>query len=194
VNYFEFHIADYQRKTAHLSLAEHGAYSLMMQTFYASERALPANRKILYRLLRADSKVEKAAVEAVIEQFWQEEGVGLINKRAMEMVAEYRQWVDKQKANGKRGGRPNKTQGLSQTKPNGGDMILDHDLDHDLDMTPHMTSQVGSVGTARRGGGAMDRERRAKTVDELEREEAAREESARKSSRAQALGNPHAGR
>ena len=119
MNYYEHHIGDYQRKTAHLTLAEHGAYSLMLQAFYASERPLPADRKVLYRLLRAESVIERKAIDSVSAQFWEEKSSGLTNKRAEQVIEEYRVWVAKQKANGNRGGRPPKTNGLSESKPNG---------------------------------------------------------------------------
>jgi uncharacterized protein YdaU (DUF1376 family) len=119
MNYYEHHIGDYQRKTAHLTLAEHGAYTLMLQTFYATERPLPADRKVLYRLLRADSVAERKAVDSVTAQFWERTDAGLTNNRAGEVLDNYKRWVDQQKANGKRGGRPPKTDGLSETKPNG---------------------------------------------------------------------------
>lgn len=118
MNYFDLHIGDYQRKTAHLSLAEHGAYSLMLQTFYATERPLPSDRKVLYRLLRADSVVERKAVDAVATEFWPQTEAGLVNKRAQEVLEIYHAWLSKQKANGDRGGRPRKTHGLSEHKPN----------------------------------------------------------------------------
>ncbi len=123
MNYYDHYIGDYQAKTAHLSLAEHGAYLLMLQNFYMSERPLPADRKVLFRLLRVDSKQERAAVESVIRQYWTEESGALINRRASRAVEEYRRWVNKQRANGGKGGRPPKTQGQTQgqtqTKPNG---------------------------------------------------------------------------
>lgn len=118
MNYFELHIGDYQRKTAHLTLAEHGAYSLMLQTFYATERPLPADRKVLYRLLRADTLPERKAVDSVAAQFWQESKAGLSNRRAQEVLDVYLQWVEKQRTNGGKGGRPPKTNGLSEHKPN----------------------------------------------------------------------------
>lgn len=132
LNYYEHHIGDYQRKTAHLTLAEHGAYMLMLQTFYATERPLPADRKVLHRLLRADSIAEKKAVESVCQQFWQVTEAGLVNRRAEEVIETYRNWVEKQRSNGSRGGRPSKSDGKpngsshenptdSQTKANGGD-------------------------------------------------------------------------
>jgi uncharacterized protein YdaU (DUF1376 family) len=135
VNYFELHVGDYQRKTAHLSLAEHGAYSLMLQIFYATERPLPSDRKNLYRLLRAVSNSERSAIDSVVSQFWRESDGGLLNSRAEEVIEKYRLWVAQQQANGKRGGRrpltkpltdgepiaePSHSNGGSDGKPNGG--------------------------------------------------------------------------
>lgn len=169
MNYFELHIGDYQRKTAHLTLAEHGAYSLMLQTFYATERALPTDRKVLYRLLRADSVAERKAVDSVVAQFWQETAQGLINNRATEVLDAYRRWVEQQKANGKRGGRRSLSDGLAngkqtgsetetQTKPNGVPMGGDRarvplptsHLDHDQDSQPTPTPPRGGAARQRR--------------------------------------------
>jgi len=158
MNYFELHIGDYQRKTAHLSLAEHGAYSLMLQVFYATEKPLPENRKLLYRILRVNRAAERKAVDSVCDQFWQRTDEGFINKRAEKVLAVYHNWLEKQKLNGGRGGRPPKpkqnpplTDGLflgsssnnpneTQTEPNGGyrarvPLPTPH-LDHDQDPTP----------------------------------------------------------
>ena len=68
MNYFRFHIGDYTKKTEHLSITEHGVYMLMMKAFYGSERPLPTGAK-LYRLLRAETKVERAAVDSVVAEF-----------------------------------------------------------------------------------------------------------------------------
>lgn len=159
MNYYEHHIGDYQRKTAHLSLAEHGAYTLMLQTFYATERPLPADRKVLYRLLRADTSAERKAVDAVVTQFWEGSDDGLTNKRAAEVLDQYKRWVSQQKANGKRGGRPKETQGLTdgitQTEPDGGDharvpLPTSH-LDQDQDThTPPKPPQGGRVRGTRK--------------------------------------------
>lgn len=81
MNFFKFYIGDYQRDTAHLSVAEHGAYMLMLQHYYATERPLPTG-KALHRMLRAQDKVERDAIDAVVDQFWTEIGDGLVNERA----------------------------------------------------------------------------------------------------------------
>ncbi len=81
MNFFKLYIGDYQRDTAHLSVTEHGAYMLMLQHYYATEKPLPAG-KALHRMLRAQEKPEREAIDAVVAQFWHETEHGLINERA----------------------------------------------------------------------------------------------------------------
>jgi uncharacterized protein YdaU (DUF1376 family) len=109
MNYFELHIGDYQKKTAHLSLAEHGAYQLMMQIFYATESPLPEG-KVLYRMLRAESKAERSAIDSIVAQFWEKTRAGLVNGRASRELAGYQEFIEKQRAAGK----------ASASKRNGG--------------------------------------------------------------------------
>lgn len=80
MNFFKLYIGDYQRDTAHLSIAEHGAYLLMLQHYYATEKPLPAG-KALHRMLRAQDKSERDAIDAVAERFWRTTADGLVNDR-----------------------------------------------------------------------------------------------------------------
>lgn len=81
MNFFKLYIGDYQRDTAHLSVTEHGAYLLMLQHYYATEKPLPIG-KALHRMLRAQDKTEREAIDAVAAQFWRETPEGLVNDRA----------------------------------------------------------------------------------------------------------------
>jgi uncharacterized protein YdaU (DUF1376 family) len=81
MNFFKLYIGDYQRDTAHLSIAEHGAYMLMLQHYYATEKPLPIG-KALHRMLRAQDRVERDAIDAVAKQFWLDTPSGLVNGRA----------------------------------------------------------------------------------------------------------------
>ena len=81
VNFFKLYIGDYQRDTAHLSITEHGAYMLMLQHYYATEKPLPIG-KALHRMLRATDKAERDAIDAVAAQFWTTTEAGLVNERA----------------------------------------------------------------------------------------------------------------
>lgn len=82
MNFYKHYIGDYQRDTGHLSLAEHGAYRLMLDAFYATGKPLPVDKKALYRLLRAATAVERKAIDFVSAQFWEITSSGLINRRA----------------------------------------------------------------------------------------------------------------
>jgi len=81
MNFFKLYIGDYQRDTADLSLAEHGAYLLMLQHYYATEKPLPTG-KALHRMLRASDKGEREAIDAMVARFWTVTDAGLINQRA----------------------------------------------------------------------------------------------------------------
>lgn len=183
MKYFEFNVASYQGKTAHLSLAEHGAYMLMMMTFYASEKALPADRRVLYRLLRAESPAERKAIDRVAGEFWSESNGKLTNPRCEETLARYLDWVSKQRMNGSKGGRPKETHGLSDGEPNanpnlkpngthgkanGGDrarvLLPTSDSENDLRLPTHTSdSESDAPATAARARGRGDRKRGAES-------------------------------
>jgi uncharacterized protein YdaU (DUF1376 family) len=61
---------DYSRDTAHLSMIEHGAYALMLDVAYGTTKPLPAERRALYRILRAETQAEKVAVDKIAVEFW----------------------------------------------------------------------------------------------------------------------------
>lgn len=70
MNFYKHFLGDYQRDTGHLSMLEHGAYRLLLDTFYATGRPLPAEKKALYRLVRAEGPQETKAVDRILLQFW----------------------------------------------------------------------------------------------------------------------------
>ena len=88
MKFYKRWIGDYQRDTGHLSIAEHGAYTLMLDIHYATEKPLPGDRIALYRLLRAVTEGEQAAVDVVLDQFWTETVDGWVNGRAADVMAE----------------------------------------------------------------------------------------------------------
>lgn len=105
MNFYKHHIGDYLKKTAHLTLAEHGAYLLMLQTYYATETPLPKG-EALYRVLRATTKLEREAVTAILRQYWIETSDGYVNDRADEEIALAQRQREVNRVVGKRGGNP----------------------------------------------------------------------------------------
>ena len=108
MNYYKRHLGDYARDTAHLSMAEDGAYNRMLDLYYASERPLPADKKDLYRKLRARSKVEQEAVDVCLQDFFSLQDDGYHNTRCDEEIAAMHDKAKTNRANGKGGGRPKK--------------------------------------------------------------------------------------
>lgn len=120
MNFYKRYPADYGRKTARLTLAQHGAYTLLLDELYATEQPLPADVSELYRVCRAMSKAEQDAVRSVAEQFFPIGDDGMRhNRRATTELFEAAPAVEAARANGKKGGRPKKTQqkpaGLSES-------------------------------------------------------------------------------
>lgn len=69
MNFYKHFIGDYARDTGDLSIVEHGAYRLMLDHFYGTCRPLPTG-KALYRLLRAESKADREAINTIALRFW----------------------------------------------------------------------------------------------------------------------------
>ncbi|MCF1367331.1 YdaU family protein [Burkholderia cenocepacia] len=127
MNYYERYCGDYQRDTAHLSLTEHGAFTMLLDTYYATEKPLGFDSVSLFRICRAMTPEEQAAVVRVADEFFPISEDGLRhNKRADALIASTRAKLDAKRENGKKGGRPKKpteptgklpeTEGKTETK------------------------------------------------------------------------------
>lgn len=113
MNFYKRFMGDYAKKTAHLSLMEHGAYTLLLDAMYATERGLPAGHVDLYRICRAMTRAEQVAVARVADEFFPIGNDGLRhNGKATEVMAEAAPAMDAARTNGKLGGRPKKPTGL----------------------------------------------------------------------------------
>lgn len=89
MNYFEKHIGDYIRDTVSLTMLEDGAYNRLIDQVYQTERALPKDKKEVYRLARAISPLERKAVDYVLDKFFQLRDDGYMQKRAQAGIEAY---------------------------------------------------------------------------------------------------------
>lgn len=117
MNYYERHLGDYTRDTAHLSLLEHGVYTILLDRYYITEHGIPDAQK--YRLARARTRAERQAVNVVLNEFFTLKDGIWINNRAEEEIAATRHKITTAKVNGGKGGRPpkNETRMESETQP-----------------------------------------------------------------------------
>lgn len=120
MNYYRRFVGDYGKRTKHLSLMEHGVYSLLLDAYYSTEAPLPAKHERLYRICSAIAAPEKEAVRTVADDFFPIASDGLRhNERADEELKIAQPAIAAARTNGKGGGRPKKHPQKTQDKPNG---------------------------------------------------------------------------
>jgi len=110
MQYYQFHIGDYITGTAHLSPLEDLAYRRLLDLYYQTEKPIPTDIPVVTRRLRLGSDV----VEIVLKEFFELTDKGWENDRCNEDIEAYHAYKNRQKANGKKGGRPKKQ---PQNKP-----------------------------------------------------------------------------
>jgi len=69
-HWYPRYVADYAKKTSELTMVEHGAYTLLLDHYYSTERSLPAIASVLHRVCRAFAPDEQAAVQTVLNRFF----------------------------------------------------------------------------------------------------------------------------
>lgn len=132
MNYYQHHIGDYRRDTAHLSLLEHGAYRQLLDMYYLSEEKIPEETEVVMRRLCARTNEEKSAVVTVLNEFFFLSD-GWSHKRCDSEISAYHDKADRARNNGKLGGRPSKTKEVisdnpeeTQTKANHKPLTINH--------------------------------------------------------------------
>lgn len=111
MNFYKRFMGDYMRDTSHLSLTEHGAYTVLLDHYYSTGKPLPRAMDALHRLCRATTKLEQQAVASIVEQFFPVGDDGLRHNYRAD--AEIKKWEEKATQNrlvGRLGGRPRKNQ------------------------------------------------------------------------------------
>lgn len=121
MNYYPFHLGDYIRATAHLTVEEDCAFRRLIDLYYDTEQPIPNETQMLSRRLRMQNH-EKTIGEVLREFFTLEEDGLWHNSRCDEVIAAYQAKCERNRKAGKQGGRPKKkqveTQTLSKRNPN----------------------------------------------------------------------------
>lgn len=96
--YYQHHIGDYRRDTAHLSLLEHGIYRQLLDLYYITEKPLDANA---LRLICARDANEIEAVKQILSEFFTLEDGKYYHDRCEDEIAKFHSKSDKAKASAK---------------------------------------------------------------------------------------------
>ena len=111
MNYYKRHLGDYARDTGHLTALEHGIYTLLLDWYYINECPIP------------DAKAKRIArgnpteTQTVLEEFFVQTPEGWRHARADREIADYHVKAEANRQSGKLGGRPKKTQTVSERNP-----------------------------------------------------------------------------
>ena len=117
MHYFRFNISDWHLATSHLTLEEEAIYFRLIKFYYDTETPIPTETQSVLRRLRLGSHAE--AVGMILSEFFMLEPDGWHHKRCDQEILEYQQKAEKNRSNGKKGGRPLSNQSLKATKPTG---------------------------------------------------------------------------
>jgi uncharacterized protein YdaU (DUF1376 family) len=115
MHYYQFNIGDYAKSTLHLSLLEDLAYRRLLDRYYDTEKPLEADITKLCRFIRMGSY--ETETQQVLDEFFSLTQKGWIQKRVAKELGQYSAKADSARANGKKGGRPKKTQSVNLANP-----------------------------------------------------------------------------
>ena len=107
MHWYKFHIADFEQKTADLTLTQKGAYLALLNAYYQREAPLPADMGILYRICHAHHRKEQEAVRMVLNRFFTAKNGHYLQSRADQEVEQYQRQCSANR-------RPNRTQNLRE--------------------------------------------------------------------------------
>ena len=119
MHYYQFNIADYRKDTVHLTRIEHSIYRDLIDWYYLEETPIPTETQVVMRRLRLGCETEATALKNVLHDFFSPESDGFHHKRIDFDIAEFRAQCEKNRSNGRKGGRPNgkKTQWVTSGLP-----------------------------------------------------------------------------
>lgn len=102
MHYYKFNIGDYARSTRHLSNEEDLAYRRLLDMYYENEAPIPLETQWVARRIRVASDV----VEIVLHDMFERTEDGWKHARCEADIADYHKNAERNRENGKRGGRP----------------------------------------------------------------------------------------
>lgn len=118
MHYYKFNIADYRKDTAHLSPMEHYIYRQLIDWYYLDESAIPKKTQVVLRRLCLGTEQEPALLN-VLSDFFKEGENGWVHHRIEAEIAEFQAVSEKNRENGKKGGRPKKQEDADTENPSG---------------------------------------------------------------------------
>lgn len=106
MHHYPHHIGDYRKNTGHLTNDQDLAYRRLLEMYYDTEQPIPLETQWVARRLRVDTE----SVDLVLSDFFTKTESGWKHDRCDQEIAKYYALAERNRNNGKLGGRPKKTQ------------------------------------------------------------------------------------
>jgi uncharacterized protein YdaU (DUF1376 family) len=116
MHYYKFNIADWHLATSHLSFEEEIVYFKLCNFYYDTEKPISIETQMVSRRLRLTKY--KELVDQILQEFFVLEDDGWHHNRCDSEILAYHEKAERNRAVGKLGGRPKKTQMVSKRIPN----------------------------------------------------------------------------
>lgn len=140
MHYYKFNIADWAKDTAHLSLKEEAILLRLTNYYVNTESCIPLKTQMVLRKLRIADESE--TVEILLDEFFTKTKDGWKNKDLDKTISEYQKRAERNKLNGKSGGRPkNKDLEKPTGFPDGKQVDTESNPDRNLNHKPLTTNQ-----------------------------------------------------
>lgn len=117
MHYYQFNIADYRKDTVHLTPIEHYIYRTLIDWYYLDEKPISKETQVVTRRLGLGLE-HSQNIQNVLSDFFKLKENGWHHARIELDIREYGFQVEKNRLNGKLGGRPKKTQVVTTGLPN----------------------------------------------------------------------------
>jgi uncharacterized protein YdaU (DUF1376 family) len=101
MHYYQFNIGDYKAATAHLTNEEDLAYRRLLDMYYDLETKIPLDTQWVARRIR----VEASVIRDVLNDMFDKHDDGWFHARCQEVIEAYHAMAEKNRANGRMGGR-----------------------------------------------------------------------------------------
>ena len=113
MHYYQFNIGDYKAATSHLSNEEDLAYRRLLDMYYDSENKIPLDTEWVSRRIRVAASV----IRDVLNDMFVKHEDGYFHHRCDDAIKQYHAMAQKNRANGKGGGRPRNNPVGIQSQP-----------------------------------------------------------------------------
>jgi uncharacterized protein YdaU (DUF1376 family) len=161
MHYYSFHPGDYLKDTAHLSLLEDATYRRLIDFYYISEQPIPVATQSVARRLRLDCQM----VDAVLAEFFELREDGWHQARCDDEIEAYHALCQRNRINGKAGGRRKRTQSQPSGNPvatqMGGQIKANQ-----YPLTNNHKPMNGDAGASKSAASKPKRELKAQPIDD----------------------------